>query len=246
MLNHHVLMSTAAESLNVKDLIYIVLSKSARRLTFWNSRSRRFVWTYGAVADASGPELILRNYLEQRDLRKYLQYIRASSTIRRVADIGCGFGRLEMLLGEFAGEVVGFEREAQLVETARVLLPIPGISFVQTENLAELPSEDLAFDLVLIVTVLQHLTDAKATAVIEEAKRITSRGGWVLLCEQTDESDILGNIASESELIQRGRSIAIYESLMKDFSLIKSSERINEPTYARKKIGSYMLFRKPI
>jgi SAM-dependent methyltransferase len=194
-----------------------------------------------------GPELLLRNYLEHRDLGEYLSFARANREIKKAADVGCGFGRLEMLLSEYAGEVVGFERELGLVETARLLLSglQPRIRIVQIQDLAHLPCGDAEFDFAMTFTVLMHLTDAKARSVIEEIKRMTTPGGFALLCEQTDSNDKFGDLSNESVLLAHGRDISVYETWMKPMILIKSSERVVEPTYKLKKVGSYMLFQKP-
>ena len=53
------------------------------------------------MTDVFGPSAILRSYIEQRDVRKYLQRAAATVAARYPAapiacavDIGCGYGRL--------------------------------------------------------------------------------------------------------------------------------------------------------
>jgi len=82
----------------------------------------RLVWTPSEVVDVDGPRAMLRAYLEQRDVRTLLA-TRHRGRVAAACDVGCGFGRLTSLLGEFADTVVGFEREPGLVATARALMP---------------------------------------------------------------------------------------------------------------------------
>lgn len=124
------------------------------------------------MVDPTGPELILRNYLEQRDLWGYSRHVQENRVINKAADVRCGFGRLEMVLSEFASEVVGFEREPGLVETARLLLSElqPKIRIEQIQDSANLPCEDAEFDFIMAFTALMHLTDAEAQYVIEKIR----------------------------------------------------------------------------
>src|SRR4051812_44570342 len=102
-----------------------------------NPPAERKTWTPTDVVDVSGPAALRRNYLEQQDVRDFLDRAAARGRIRRACDIGCGFGRLTSVLAERAGAVVGFEREPSLVAIAQRLLP--GIAVVQIEQLATLP-----------------------------------------------------------------------------------------------------------
>jgi SAM-dependent methyltransferase len=188
----------------------------------------------------------LRNYLEHRDLGRYLARVRDQRPIKKAVEFGCGFGRLEMLLSEYATDVTGFEREPDLVEAARTLLGAqPSIHVVQVDDLAHVPCPDAETDLSVTFTVLMHLTDAKAKAVIAELKRVTAPGGYALLCEQTDAADQFGDTSSDQALLARGRDISVYESWMAPFELVTSSPRVVEPTYRMANTGSYLLFRKP-
>ncbi|HTY17547.1 MAG TPA: class I SAM-dependent methyltransferase, partial [Myxococcota bacterium] len=138
----------------------------------------RHHWTVAEVADALGPSANVRNYLEQRDVRRCLQAASAIKPVARACDVGCGYGRLTMVLAEVAKQVVGFERESTFVAEARRLLP--QIEFHQIEALSNLPASSGSFDFVMTFTVLQHLGDAEARQVAAELKRL-GQGGCVLL-----------------------------------------------------------------
>ena len=229
------------ESLSFGELLYLFGRKITKKLGI--KTKGRYEWKFDSVIDSSSiPELCLRTYLEFRDVREYLEFVTSETKLSRIADVGCGFGRLIPLLAEFSPQVVGFEREKELLETARILLP--DYSFVCVEDLSILKCDGPPFDFVLVFTVLQHLTDDKAEAVLREIKNITTPKSFILLCEQTDVSDVLGAIHDENALLQYGRLTSTYEEWLPSFTLIKTSQRINESTYRRSNIGMYMLFQR--
>jgi SAM-dependent methyltransferase len=226
------------ESLSINEIITLIFIKILNKFR----KGNKYNWTVDAVFDASTiPELIYRTYLETKDVRTYLDLITQGSKIKRIADIGCGFGRWLPLLSEYSEEVIGFEREDNLIKIANQLYP--NLPIIKIDDLANIPYNN-AFDLVFVFTVLQHLTDNKVQKLSKEISRLTKQNGFLLICEQTDSSDQFGDINDETKLIQRGRDIEEYKNIFNDFTLIKSSKRINEPTYRRTDIGSYMLFKK--
>jgi SAM-dependent methyltransferase len=204
----------------------------------------RHVWSVEQVADAVGPAANVRNYLEQRDLRRCLAKAATLAPIRRAADVGCGYGRLTMVLTELAEEVVGFEREAAFVEQAARLLP--SVRFVRVESLGSLPRETGSVDFAMTFTVLQHLRDAEAREMVAEVKRI-AEGGVVLLTEETDPAlaDGGGPGGSPSTGRTTGRPEAVYAEWMRPFERVLSFPREIEPGYPRRDVGTYMLFAAP-
>jgi SAM-dependent methyltransferase len=198
-------------------------------------------WTTAEVSDVSGPAALLRNYLEQQDLRLCLRAASQRQPLRAAADVGCGYGRLTMVLSEFAADVVGFEREPDLLRQARALMP--AIGFREAPSLARLPAESSAFDLAMTFTVLQHMRDAEALAVIGELKRVST--GLILLVEETDATFVDGDVATEGAGITIGRAVDTYAAWMHPWSPILSFPRRIEPNYPRPDVGSYMLFSGP-
>src|SRR5262245_50963752 len=116
--------------------------------------NERTVWSYAKVMDVSGPTALLRTYLEQTDVRRYITNI-GLPIINAACDVGAGYGRLSVVLTEFASSVVAFEREPALVAEARRLLP--DVDVRQVTSLSSLPSESSVFQFVMTFTVLQHL-----------------------------------------------------------------------------------------
>jgi SAM-dependent methyltransferase len=198
-------------------------------------------WTDTDVVDVGHAAFATRTYLEQRDLRRYLSRITDEMQLSAVADVGCGYGRLSPVLREVCARVVGIEREPALVEQARALWP--SIEFRQTPSLTELPADARAFDLALTFTVLQHLVDAVLIEVAAELKRILRRPGFLLLCEETDERHVAGDLEDPNLTCTVGRPVSRYQELLSPLELIETSPRQIEPTYQRPQVGTYMLFR---
>jgi SAM-dependent methyltransferase len=202
--------------------------------------TERKTWTPTDVVDVSGPPALLRNYLEQRDVREYVQRAQLTTPIAQAYDVGCGFGRLTPVLSEFAPKVIGFEREAALLATARQLLP--SLEFVQVATLESLPVPDASAEFVMTFTVLQHMPDTQAEAVIREIARVVAPGGHVLAVEETDPSLEAGDTAHADAGYTRGRPWSWYEARFAPLKTIRTGPRVIEPGYPRADVGTYMLF----
>jgi SAM-dependent methyltransferase len=202
----------------------------------------RVVWTPHEVVDVDGPRAMLRAYLEQRDVREFCARLGAGA-LASACDVGCGFGRLTPVLTEFAGRVVGFEREAGLLNIARALQPT--IDFREIDSLQRLPAEGASFDLGLVFTVLQHIPDPEVRAVIAELQRIVKPAGHLLLCEETDPALEAGDRSAAHLGYTCGRPAPTYEAWLAPWRLVATKPRTIEPGYPRADVGTYMLFAGP-
>ena len=200
-------------------------------------------WAPGDVVDVSGPAALLRNYLEQRDVRGYLARAAALRPLALAVEVGCGFGRLTPVLAEAATRVLGFERETALVEMARTLTGgIDVVQVVHVETLETLPLAAGAADFVMTFTVLQHMTDTRAEATIAEVKRMAAPHAHLLLVEETDPALEAGDPDRADLGYTRGRPVEWYATRLAPFELIATSRREIEPTYPRPDVGTYMFF----
>lgn len=201
----------------------------------------RHTWEISAVVDVDGAAASCRNYWEFRDLRDVLARATNGATIATAYDVGCGYGRMLNLLGEFATSVTGFEREPALATYARTLSPAATV--VEVPALAPLPAPDASADLVLCFTVLQHLTDAELAHVVPELKRLRRETGAIVLVEETDGKLEAGKAARAELGYTKGRTAETYAALMAPLTLVHTQPRRIEPTYERPDVGTYMLFR---
>ena len=200
----------------------------------------RMKWTPREVVDVDGPHAMLRAYLEQRDVREFCAGVILTSRIPAACDVGCGFGRLTPVLTEFAERVVGFEREDGLVAIGESLQP--SIEFRRVETLTHLPADDGSFAFGLVFTVLQHVPEPEAQAVIQEVQRIVAPNGHLLLCEETDPSLEAGDRANAHLGYTCGRPVTTYEKWFAPWRLVATKPRTIEPDYPRADVGTYMLF----
>ena len=196
------------------------------------------------VVDVNDANISVRNYIEQKDLRCYLNVINNKRKIKTAAEFGCGYGRMTQVLTEFASEVIGVEREQSFIDEATQL--IPNVNFIQTNDLSSKVLKSETFDVIITFTFLQHLIDDKAQKVIREMIGCLKSHGHILICEETDESHISGNINDPLGQCTIGRSVKKYCEYFKPLVLDFTAQRRIEPTYPRENTGTYMIFRKTV
>jgi SAM-dependent methyltransferase len=202
--------------------------------------TERLIWTIEACSDAQGPAANVRNYHEHATLRRILTEVTQGRRLQRAAEVGCGFGRVIVVLREFADFVMGFERERHLIQTASILNP--DLHFQQVDDLTDI--DDGPFDFMFTSTVLQHLTDAKVRKVLDRMKELTPHG-HILLIEKTEAIAVSENTEDSNQFISRARSVETYSEYMKPFTLVGVWDRVIEPTYFNVRPGQCMLFKAP-
>jgi SAM-dependent methyltransferase len=98
---------------------------------------------------------------------------------RRAVDVGGGYGRLSVVVKEFAERVTLAEPSASQLEVAAdYLAQHPGIDR-QLTDAASLDFPDASVDLVVMVRVMHHLPDP--CAELAEAARVLAPGGLMVL-----------------------------------------------------------------
>lgn len=217
-----------------------------RRLGLGHPSPGRFQWSVKAVTDAEGPALNVRNYLERRNLRAVLKL---SAGGRVAGELGCGYGRIIMVLSEFYAEVHGFERESEFLAIAQEFLP--SIKFHRVARLQEFAEcVPGPFDLLMTNAVLQHIPDEEVVGILEVAKAHLSSTGHLLLAEKTDTSEHaqVGDPSDGTAFLSRGRSVETWSKWVAPLTL-KSARPIEvEPTYRSHvnrdflNVGTLMLF----
>lgn len=97
----------------------------------------------------------------------------------RAVDIGGGYGRLCLLLKNYADEVTLAEPSKKQLEIAEEFLKDnPDIRKVRTQA-DKLKFQDKSFDLVTMIRVMHHLPDP--TTEFNELRRILTDDGWLIL-----------------------------------------------------------------
>lgn len=88
--------------------------------------------------------------------------IKSISANKKVADIGCGYGRNRKIVESVGGEWVGVE-------------PFEGGAHTVVGDAEDLPFEDNTFDVVIMDAVLEHIPDV--SKAIAEVARVLKPGG---------------------------------------------------------------------
>jgi SAM-dependent methyltransferase len=129
---------------------------------YWEARAQRFAREgegLAAVCSYGMPEFYNKviDFCQRRALEPWLDV--APGT--RVLDVGCGVGRWSRLLASRGARVTGVDISPTMIEEARRRAAHLGLAErcrFETQHLAELNVGE-RFDLVLAVTVLQHILD---------------------------------------------------------------------------------------
>lgn len=206
-----------------------------------DSLPSRAVWSQALVVDVRDAAFAARTYREHADTRALLAAALGSGRVAAACEVGAGYGRMTVLLTEFADRVLGVEREQHFAAEAAALYP--AVTFAQVAALSSLPLQPASVDLLLTFTVLQHLIEPVAAAAASEIVRALRPGGHVLLCEETDPAHRDGAIDDPNGICTIGRPVPHYQELLRPLRLLTTKPRRIEPTYARPDVGTYMLFR---
>jgi len=105
----------------------------------------------------------------------------------RVADVGCGAGKLAMALAEAGAEVIAIEPDAAQAAKNRDNLRLPGITFAEARAEA-IPCRDAEIDGVFYCRSLHHVPPAAMDAALEEAARVLSPARGFLCVIEPDMS----------------------------------------------------------
>ncbi len=153
---------------------------------YWEDRARRFAAEgsgFAAVCSYGMPEFY--NRMIDRCQRLALEPWLDVSPGTRVLDVGCGVGRWSSLLAARGASVTGIDLSPTMIEEAKRRAAERGVAercrFL-VEDLSNLEAGE-TFDLVLGVTVLQHILDPEAlrAAIRRIAKHLAPHGRLVVL-----------------------------------------------------------------
>lgn len=140
--------------------------------------------------------LIWRSYLNvvgTPDLHSHLRW-RAVKTllpcnVSSVLDVGCGSGIMTFEVSsmfEHSVEVVGMDLDFKSIATAMSIkqnLGLSNCSFLQHDANAGLPFGEETFDLVLLIDIIEHLSEDDA--LMKEVYRVLRGGGMVIVSVPT-------------------------------------------------------------
>jgi 2-polyprenyl-3-methyl-5-hydroxy-6-metoxy-1,4-benzoquinol methylase len=125
------------------------------------------------------PERMHGELIEAEHLVRYL-WAAAYTQEREVLDAGCGAGYgTRMLLDHGAKRCVGVDLSEEAVHAARERYGGNGEIEFEAVDISRLPFEDDAFDVVVCMEALEHVSDQ--ASVVQELRRVLRPGGLLLV-----------------------------------------------------------------
>jgi ubiquinone/menaquinone biosynthesis C-methylase UbiE len=97
---------------------------------------------------------------------------------KRVADVGCGPGRVTVALRDLGLEAIGIDLSPGMIEVAR--REFPDLAF-SVASMTQLPLADDSVDGVLLWYSIIHVPDEELPAAFGHVRRVLRPGGTVLL-----------------------------------------------------------------
>jgi SAM-dependent methyltransferase len=178
---------------------------------FWDERVRE----YGELGDGyANPDT--QAYEDRIRMKKALEMLGNVSGLR-VLDVGCGTGRWSVQLSKMGAVVVGIDISKEMIKLAQkraIRNTIYNISFVN-RTIEDLNYRN-CFDLVISVTVLQHITIAeRLNLAIHHIVKAIRQGGRVLAIESAgflEKETILDMGVKHMEFRTREEWIKLFES----------------------------------
>ncbi len=207
---------------------------------YWEDRARRFAGErdgLAAVCAYGMPEFYNRAiHLEQRlALEPWLRVDPGT----RVLDVGCGIGRWSRLLAARGAVVTGVDISPTMIAQAEQRAAAQGVAdrcrFV-VQDVSRLEVRE-RFDLVLGVTVLQHILDIRAVrAALLAMTRHLAPGGRMVLLEAAPTAPL--NRCDST--VFRARQRDFYLNMMRDCGLELRSLTGVDPAPFRRQLLPYV------
>ena len=143
-----------------------------------------------------------------------ISYLAASGEIMRllgplerkkVLELGCGFGRFSVFLAQQGAEVTAVDIGPDLVAAANALAKVNQVDCeFQTANIVSLPFESQAYDIVIGIAVLHHLSEPDVSKALSEAYRVLNKTGRAVFFESVENSKLFDFIQNLFPAGKRG------------------------------------------
>lgn len=138
---------------------------------------------------------------------------------RRCLDVGCGSGRWTRWLAERGAHATGVDPTAAMLAVARRASPAADL---RAMSATRLELEDASFDLVMSVTVVQHLEPAEQEAAAREMARVLRPGGHLFTVDLIDARDpghiVFPRPPEDWIELYRGRGLSLQRWSGQDFA----------------------------
>lgn len=140
-----------------------------------------------------------------------------------ILDIGCGSGLISIELAlRGARTVVGIDIDKNAVKSGNAMknaLGLNNVEFIAIDAREGLPFHDGAFDIVLLIDVIEHIPDP--SVVLKEASRVLHVGGKVVISVPTPRYPKFFGYDFHREIghVRDGYEISEITMILKDFGM---------------------------
>lgn len=146
----------------------------------------------------------IRDYLEKTSSNDSSGYVRwfkhllpylsqqHNASNNKLLDIGCGTGELTVLMKLIGFDAIGLDVHEKDIQLAKLLAKENGLSeqmFVLSDGSHRLPFDNQAFDIVTMISVLEHVNDVTLAGLVPEIARICRRVLYVQVPNKLSISD---------------------------------------------------------
>lgn len=118
-----------------------------------------------------------RDYLDLH-LAESIKILMEDKDLKKVLDVGCGTGRLVKFLNEKGFTAIGCDKEKEAVKQAQ---KINKRQTITKASAIKLPFKSQTFDLVIGVSLIEHLDKIETPKFLKEAFRVLKSGGFIFL-----------------------------------------------------------------
>ena len=157
-------------------------------MPYWERVASQYAATdpLGAVCYPAAPPWFNRfyAYFQLRAVERLLRGVAFVGT--DALDVGCGSGRWSRWLAERGARVVGIDPAAAMLTVARSLSPTVTFEQMSATNLS---FPENSFDIVMAVTVIQHLRPVEQEGAAGAMCRVLRPGGTLFVFDLIDQHD---------------------------------------------------------
>ena len=186
---------------------------------YWEARARRYASEgqgLAAICSYGMPGFYNRaiDACQRLALRPWLRVPPGT----RVLDVGCGVGRWSLELAGRGARVTGIDLSPTMIALAQLYAGLQGLATRCRFRVQDLATLEVAgrFDLVLGVTVLQHILEPRALrAAVERLVAHLARDGTLVLLEAAPD----GSLGSCDSVVFQARQRSVYLQLFSECGL---------------------------
>lgn len=110
--------------------------------------------------------------------KAYYSYSQKYIKNKKILDVGCWTGRYASFANRFAKKVFGVDPNPEAISYARKSIPKASFSVGTVESL---PFKDKFFDVVVFLTVIEHIPKGTELKALIEINRVLKKSGYLIL-----------------------------------------------------------------